>query len=261
MTQISNERLAEIEAQAWECSTWPEWLKERVDDAMEVSGNVDMSTEQVLAYAILIEQALRASSGVEVKALPAQDLLLKLLRYDAENGGLYWLPRTPDMFIDNGRGQEWACNVWNAKHAGKEAFTASDPSGYLHGKINGVKYQAHRVIWKMLNGKDPVTIDHINGRKFDNREVNLRDATVAENSRNYSKPPGNTSKYRGVCWVERDQRWAARISVGTRKISLGNFADEEQAARAYDSAAREHHGAFATLNFPAAAALSQNKGG
>jgi hypothetical protein len=67
MTQISNERLAEIEAQAWECSTWPEWLKERVDDAMEVSGNVDMSTEQVLAYAILIEQALRASSGVEVK--------------------------------------------------------------------------------------------------------------------------------------------------------------------------------------------------
>lgn len=51
-----------------------------------------------------------------------------------------------------------------------------------------------------------------------------------------------------------DQAWAARISDGNGgKISLGNHADEVSAALAYDRAARELHGEFAILSFPAEA--------
>lgn len=43
----------ELEAMAWNCDMWPEWLIERIEAAMEVSDALDMSTEQVLAYATL----------------------------------------------------------------------------------------------------------------------------------------------------------------------------------------------------------------
>lgn len=134
---------------------------------------------------------------------------------------------------------------------GGEAFTTVDRRGYRHGKVGGTNYQAHRVIWKMVTGDDPDTIDHINGQQGDNRWANLRNCSNAQNSQNYAKPPGATSVYRGVYWVRRDRKWASRISNGKGgKVSLGNYDDEIAAARAYDHAAREMHGPFATLNFP-----------
>lgn len=186
------------------------------------------------------------------KPLPSQEVLRQLLRYEPETGKLFWLPRTAEQMVSTDpRGPEWAANRWNSHYAGKEAFTATDPAGYRHGKIGRVKYQAHRVIWKLVNGVDPDTIDHVNGQQGDNRLSNLRNATIAENSRNYRKPPGKSSRYRGVCWVKRDGKWSATISDGNAgKASLGYFTDEVEAARAYDRAARQRHGAFATLNFP-----------
>jgi hypothetical protein len=45
-------------------------------------------------------------------------------------------------------------------------------------------------------------------------------------------------------------RWRARIRVNGKRISLGLFKDEIEAAKAYDRAARKYHGEFASLNFP-----------
>ena len=54
-----------------------------------------------------------------------------------------------------------------------------------------------------------------------------------------------------MCWVKRDDAWAARISAGALgKINIGYFDDEVDAAKAYDRKAVELHGEFATLNFP-----------
>lgn len=186
------------------------------------------------------------------KPLPPQGVLRQLLEYNPETGVLIWRKRKPeDMQCTDPRGSEWASNQWNSRAAGKEAFTFTDRRGYRHGKVHGMNYQAHRIIWKMVHGADPAVIDHINGNPSDNRLSNLRECSTAENSRNYAKKSQGSSRYRGVCWVARDGKWAARISNGeSGKVSLGYFEVEAEAARAYDRAARDLHGQFATLNFP-----------
>lgn len=45
-------------------------------------------------------------------------------------------------------------------------------------------------------------------------------------------------------------RWTARLCHNGARIHLGYYADESEAARAYDRAAREYHGEYARLNFP-----------
>ena len=58
------------------------------------------------------------------------------------------------------------------------------------------------------------------------------------------------SGFKGVSWNGgRINRWQARIARGGKRIFLGNFDTPEEAARAYDAAARELFGEHARLNF------------
>jgi hypothetical protein len=55
----------------------------------------------------------------------------------------------------------------------------------------------------------------------------------------------------GVSWCKSINKWKAEIRCDGKLHYLGCFGDEEEAARAYDSAARVHKGGRAQLNFPA----------
>lgn len=56
-------------------------------------------------------------------------------------------------------------------------------TGYIHIRVDGKNYQAHRLAWLYTHGKFPDNcIDHINGIKDDNRISNLRDVTTQENN-------------------------------------------------------------------------------
>jgi len=105
----------------------------------------------------------------------------------------------------------------------------------------------HREVLKLGKG---YYVDHINHNGLDNRRTNLRPATPAQNAQHRRKcRTKKTSKYRGVYWFKKRKKWACRIRVNNKCISLGYFEDEKGAARVYDRAARKYHGEFAETNF------------
>lgn len=61
--------------------------------------------------------------------------------------------------------------------------------------------------------------------------------------------PHKLSRFTGVSWDYTHSRWEANIQVKGKRIRLGRFRNELDAAIAYDIAAREHHGERARLNF------------
>jgi hypothetical protein len=107
----------------------------------------------------------------------------------------------------------------------------------------------HRFIMDAPRGK---VIDHINGDGRDNRKENLRICTIAENSRNCNRPPQGKVGYHGVIrrrW-RQTKKYYVLIRFQGKRHSGGGFFTAEEAAMEYDKLAREHHGEFATLNFP-----------
>jgi HNH endonuclease len=94
-------------------------------------------------------------------------------------------------------------------------------------------------------------IDHRDGDGLNNRRENLRPATTSQNAwGRCRKRAGASSKYRGVCWETSLQRWRADIEIRGKKLNLGRFVYEVEAAKAYDTAARRYFGEFASPNFP-----------
>ena len=93
-------------------------------------------------------------------------------------------------------------------------------------------------------------VDHRNTDSLDNRRANLRLATHSQNSCNSRRDKSNTlSRFRGVSFSKRKQKWFAAIRANGKKMWLGYFDNEIDAARAYDEAARKDHKEFAQLNF------------
>jgi hypothetical protein len=120
---------------------------------------------------------------------------------------------------------------------------------------NGKFYAANKNLPKMhrliIKPPNNLFVDHINGNGLDNRKANLRLATCAQNNwnsncgKNYGK-----SKYKGVNWHKYRKKWFALAGMYGKKVYLGYYSNEEEAARAYDKYVKEHRGEFAVLNFP-----------
>lgn len=109
----------------------------------------------------------------------------------------------------------------------------------------------HNIILKVEEGYQ---VDHRNGNSLDNRRSNLRYATQAQNNQNRAAYIGDryTSPYKGVSFrpTAKTSPWQAEITAFGRRAYLGVFSSEIEAAKAFDKAARQHHGDFAHLNFP-----------
>ena len=105
--------------------------------------------------------------------------------------------------------------------------------------------QLHRVVIKAKEGE---FVDHINGNKLDNRKINLRICTKAQNSQNRKMSKFNKSGFNGVSWCIKNKKWVAQISCENKKIHIGYYIELKDAARAYNQAAQKYHGEFAKLN-------------
>ncbi len=116
--------------------------------------------------------------------------------------------------------------------------------------VNGVSRNVtmHRLILGLTDPK--IHTDHVNHNGLDNRRINIRPCTRAQNMQNVSAY--GKSKYLGVCYNKSGNNWyiKAQIKVNRINIHLGNFPTEELAAKAYDRAAKLYFKEFANLNFP-----------
>lgn len=128
---------------------------------------------------------------------------------------------------------------WHAKRARSTI--------YGQAMVNGRMTSLHRFI---LANDDAAKIDHISRNGLDCRRANLRGASTAQNAANAKLSSRNTSGFKGVSRRIDSNRWQAIISTSNARKHLGLFLTAEEAARAYDAAARDVFGKFARVNFP-----------
>jgi len=112
--------------------------------------------------------------------------------------------------------------------------------GYRQIGINGRLYGTSRLVWFYAKGEWPIFIDHINHIRTDNRLINLRSVSHAENNKNQSKRSDNTSGVTGVCWHKKHKKWCAQIRVNGKQIYLGSFTDLADAVTARAAAKVEY---------------------
>ena len=110
---------------------------------------------------------------------------------------------------------------------------------------------------EIMNAPHGLLVDHRNGKTLDNRRANLRLATHSQNMQNRGKRRIKaSSRFVGVSFDKEHKLWRAYIRYQEKRIHLGRFDSETDAARAYDEAAKKYYGEFARLNFQEEAAVS-----
>jgi len=162
--------------------------------------------------------------------------------------------------VDN-RDQEWLSKFkWCSFYNRTQHYAVRQPSR-KDGKRKHIAM--HRAIWEHHYGTIPegMEIDHINGNGFDNRLENLRLCTHHQNQFNQRKIKSASSKFKGVYLDKshRGKKWHSHIKIDGVMTTLGYFATEIEAARAYDAKAKEKFGCFANLNFPPSSQDKQEK--
>lgn len=149
-----------------------------------------------------------------------QERLHELLAYDPDTGIFTW--RKP-------------CSRFSQ-------IKASDPAGsvhsrgYVHIKVEGRAYKAHRLAWLYVYGRWPdPALDHINRIKTDNRIVNLREADQLGNMQNKGIYQNNKAGYVGVSRIPSG-RYVAQLQIAKKNHHLGVFDTPELASEAYQRA-------------------------
>jgi hypothetical protein len=165
----------------------------------------------------------------EVQATAKDDieLLRELLDYNPETGEFLWKYRM-----------------------GPEALPGTivgfPCDGYWRIRVFGKLYMGHRVAYALMHGRWPKpACDHINSDGLDNRAVNLREATFAQNLQNRRIFKSNKSGVKGVCWVKSMKKWRGYVGYKGKHSYCGHFDTVEEAAKAVEKKRRELHGEFA----------------
>lgn len=172
------------------------------------------------------------------RKLPPAEYLRECLDYDPSTGLLRWKARPREHFADSR-----VFGTWNTCFAGKEAFTALNASGYRNGSLDWVGYYAHRIVWKIMTGKEPPRVmDHKDRNRANNRWNNLRAATDSQNFVNQTYVWSKSGAF-GVRQLPSGL-WNARVHKDHKCYCVGSFATKEQAISERLRVAKELYGEF-----------------
>ena len=112
-----------------------------------------------------------------------------------------------------------------------------NPRGYLHVSLykdNKQKsYQVHQLVAIVFLGHTPcgmdLVVDHIDDNKTNNRVDNLQIITQHDNTNKYG-----TSKYKGIAFNKRDNKWMAyyKCPIKKKQLHIGYYFTEAEAVKA-----------------------------
>ena len=148
--------------------------------------------------------------------------------------------------VDNSDFEELSKHKWCALRLSYGGFVAVRSSPTNKNGKRGLILM-HREI---MNCPKDLDVDHRNHNTLDNQKHNLRICTRSQNKQNGLPRKDGTSQYKGVHWYKASMKWTAQIRMNKKRMHLGCFDDEIEAACAYDQAAQRYFGEFAYLNFP-----------
>jgi hypothetical protein len=134
---------------------------------------------------------------------------------------------------------------WAAIRAGKDR-----PIWYAITKSHGKRIYMHRLILQATTGME---VDHRDHNGLHNWRANLRLATHAQNVSSQRKQARRGDSYKGVHFYSaayRPKPWFATIKHHGKTRFLGYYATPQEAAMAYDRAAKMLFGEYAVVNFP-----------
>ena len=117
---------------------------------------------------------------------------------------------------------------------GRLCVTLCNGDGRKHADIH--KLVAEAFLDKVENKH---YIDHIDCNRLNNHVDNLRYVNQSENSQNRGSNSNSTSKYKGVSFCTKNNKWRAQIKLDGKLVHLGLFTSEKHAAKAYNEKARE----------------------
>lgn len=167
------------------------------------------------------------------KSKLTQEIVRELLDYDPVAGTSTWRHRALHWFASC-RSQR----SWNARFAGKLAFTTIGISSYgrecypVSVILCERGHSAHRIAFLYMTGRWSVEVDHKNRNKLDFRWRNLREVTRAQNMQNKDIGKANTSGRVGVRKHHVHGKFEARITVRGKTIQLGVFSAFADAVKA-----------------------------
>ncbi len=165
----------------------------------------DERQKQINAEKVLARLAeFKPAKAPDCKPLPTQCRLREIFEYDRETGQLICRVKRGGLRVGD--------------------VCGTDAQGYVQVFVDHVPYRAHRLIFKLAYGREPVGfLDHKDGNRSNNRLENLREVTPWENSLNRFAPPASASGVYGVYRVPERGKWQVSISIGNRSVHLGYF--------------------------------------
>ena len=169
---------------------------------------------------------IRVASEI-VRRTPSQEELKSLIHYDPETGAITHL---------QSRG----------KARRGEPAGSVNKVGYLEVRLLNRIMSGQRIAWLYMTGslpEQPVSVDHVNGDRADNRWLNLRLATYEQQSWNAPAHHHNQSGLKGAWPCKSTGRWVSMLQCGKRRLWLGRFDTAEQAHEAWINAAIKERGA------------------
>lgn len=157
---------------------------------------------------------------------------------------IIWLTKGQFTLVDNAD-YEWLNQYkWFSNISNRCIYAARWIRLLKRGKQKVIKM--HRFILGVTDSK--LQVDHIDHNGLNNQRSNLRIVTASQNGSNRRPKINGRSKYIGVCWDKKQNKWYAQLKKDSKVFNLGRYSNEIEAALAYNEAAKKYHGEFSNLN-------------